>query len=950
MHKVCLVTEELADVGRSGGIGAAFKEMAIFLSLNGFQVDILYHEQAGLSDDAFVGAQNNYAQHGIKLEKLNWQNYVDVEASASGVSYAVYKRLADSKPKYDFIHFHDYKGIGFFSCAAKRHGLAFSDTQLVVQVHGPTRWTIDVNSTFFTHQDQLVIDWLERKSLAWADLLVAPSKYIADWVNRNFFYGSEKTISVIKNLCRSLTFRVRSPFVEGELGPRERCEVNEIVFFGRHEARKGIAIACDALDRLSTFIERRHIKVSFLGAPGNIGGQPSAIYFVEKSKKWGFPVNFHFGLGRTEAARYLASSRNSLLIIPSPVENSPYTVYEALLLNKPVICSSDGGGIELIHPDDRESACCKMTAEDLAIAIERVVSDGVRSARPSESIDEVEKAWLAFHTESFRRQSSGARIKEPPLITVGITHFERPQKLIDAYLSILRQTYNNFEIIVVDDGSSSQETLAALKYIEDVVVRTGGRLIRRENGYLGAARNTILREARGEFVVFLDDDDIARPQMLETLVRSVTVSQADVVTCLNVYMPETKRPNVLGGDDLGGRVSYFPLGGPLSLATEQNVFGSATSLIRRSLLEQIGGYTELKRVGYEDYELYIRLVQSGAKIEICPEVLFFYEVGRPSMISQTDMFRNHRRCFDALRFGENDSSWADYVSLGVGQKVATNSHNRAWWLNSQSKTAEKRLKLMRDNLGIEEYIKIASEIAAEEGCAHLANAFAHGLSFKATCESEHDEGMPSNPVPIFVSSGKPEYAKRVQLNEQLAEVRISIAVGRVEDAVEQLATYCEEHPYLPNEIKFVFAELACLELGHVEKPMLTRLVRAFQRCKCRSAEEDMSLVVLPILIAANDYGNVLDTLERVISDDEFEYKSRYPDIADAASTGSLSPFVHYVLHGQFEGRRGFERSKLAVSALAQKLKKRLSLDDIPAIRDGLKEKVGLRDKVLEAIA
>ncbi|MBC7323401.1 MAG: glycosyltransferase, partial [Acetomicrobium sp.] len=668
----------------------------LYLAGKGYRIDILYHDNEGEASDSFSAAQKFYTQHGIKLTKLDVQKYVDGEMSARAVSYAVYQFLKDPRLNYEFIHFHDYKGMGFFSCSAKHQRLAFDKTDLVVQIHGPTRWTIEANSAFFTHEDQLHIDYLERGSLRWADQLVAPSQYIAQWVNENFFPDSHKDIRVIKNLCRSLVSEIQAVVNESEASCEETADLSEIIIFGRHEDRKGISIACDALDHISDLIAKRGIKISFVGAPGSIFGQPSAIYFVEKAKKWKFPVNFHFGLNRSEAAAYLASSTNSLVVIPSPKENSPYTVLEALVLKKPILCSLEGGGAELVHPNDRHNACCLMTAEALAETIRGIIMHGLKPTRAAENLETIEDAWLSFHHHKTKEQR-GTAPTDKPMVTVGITHFERPKKAIDALISILRQTYQNFEVIMVDDGSSTPETLESLNYIETLLSRVGGRMIRRENGYLGAARNSILKEARGQYILFLDDDDVAMPEMLEKLVQSALETRADVTTCLNVFMPEDRRGDVLSGGDLGGRVSYFPLGGPLALAPEQNVFGSATSLIRRQALDKINGYTELKNVGHEDYELYIRLAQAGATIVVCPEALFFYEVGRPSMISQTGMVRNFRRCFDALDMHSGSYPFSDYINLSAGQKIAINSHNRNWWINGQKETSSIRHKIMQCN-------------------------------------------------------------------------------------------------------------------------------------------------------------------------------------------------------------------------------------------------------------
>nr|AIA92007.1 Glycos_transf_2 [uncultured Klebsiella sp.] len=85
-------------------------------------------------------------------------------------------------------------------------------------------------------------------------------------------------------------------------------------------------------------------------------------------------------------------------------------------------------------------------------------------------------------------------------MVLGITHYERPAKLLEAVMSAIRQSYRNLQIVVVDDGSSCPATLEALDKIEVILERAGGKLLRRENGYLGAARNTIAAATQSDYL------------------------------------------------------------------------------------------------------------------------------------------------------------------------------------------------------------------------------------------------------------------------------------------------------------------------------------------------------------------------------------------------------------------------------------------------------------------
>src|ERR687898_2245292 len=95
-----------------------------------------------------------------------------------------------------------------------------------------------------------------------------------------------------------------------------------------------------------------------------------------------------------------------------------------------------------------------------------------------------------------------------PLVTVVIPCYNQAHFLGEAIESVLSQSYEHFEIIVVDDGSTDETSEVASRY-------EGVRLIRQENRGLAGARNRGLEEAKGEYVVFLDADDRLLPGALE---------------------------------------------------------------------------------------------------------------------------------------------------------------------------------------------------------------------------------------------------------------------------------------------------------------------------------------------------------------------------------------------------------------------------------------------------
>src|SRR5919112_554735 len=114
----------------------------------------------------------------------------------------------------------------------------------------------------------------------------------------------------------------------------------------------------------------------------------------------------------------------------------------------------------------------------------------------------------ASQNTSTEKATAAHFISEEALVSVIIPCYNHAHYLDQAIESVLNQSYRNFEIIVVDDGSTDETSVVASRY-ERV------RLFQQENQGLSGARNRGLGEAKGEYVVFLDADDRLVPGALE---------------------------------------------------------------------------------------------------------------------------------------------------------------------------------------------------------------------------------------------------------------------------------------------------------------------------------------------------------------------------------------------------------------------------------------------------
>ena len=121
-----------------------------------------------------------------------------------------------------------------------------------------------------------------------------------------------------------------------------------------------------------------------------------------------------------------------------------------------------------------------------------------------------------------------------PTVSIVMPVWKSERYIAEAVKSVLGQTFEAFELLIVDDGSPDG-SLDICRAFSDPRIR----YLRQENRGLAAARNTGLRHARGEFIAFLDSDDIWEPEKLERHVAHLRSSPGVGVSfCYSVFVDE----------------------------------------------------------------------------------------------------------------------------------------------------------------------------------------------------------------------------------------------------------------------------------------------------------------------------------------------------------------------------------------------------------------------------
>jgi glycosyltransferase involved in cell wall biosynthesis len=221
-----------------------------------------------------------------------------------------------------------------------------------------------------------------------------------------------------------------------------------------------------------------------------------------------------------------------------------------------------------------------------------------------------------------------------PLVSVITPTHKRPDMLAEALASVRAQTFEDYEIIVVSVGEGLEMGKRSLA----VATEFGARWFMLPKGNPSVARNFAVRRAEGEWMAFLDDDDIWLPYKLERQLAAAGKERADMVSCDYVeFLPD-------GYENI--RQPRLPEGWIYPKGTSHHIWWAQPSsvLLRKTVFDRIGGFDPYQRYA-EDIDLWRRVSWQHALYQV-EEVLMRCRCGHASMM------RNRRAayCYDLRHF------------------------------------------------------------------------------------------------------------------------------------------------------------------------------------------------------------------------------------------------------------------------------------------------------------
>lgn len=514
----------------------------------------------------------------------------------------------------DLIEFCDYRGEAFDFLS----DLHPSRPLVLARLHTPTSVVASFNRS---QLPAAALEEYEHIALRRVDAWLAPSQAVL----------RETTARVGETRpALSSPHAVDPLFLRPHLSaPREQPEV---LYVGRLEQRKGVETLVRAASAFLAACPEMRLKL--IGADTPYGPACSSTqHYLQGllTPELRAKIDFVGPVGREALiASYL---RARFCVFPSLFENFPNTCLEAMALGAPIVAGANSGMAEmlehgvsgrLVPSGDVEALAREMIDLNRADPETRTrmgaaAAQRVRARYSPQVIAEETEALYAGLLASHRAASAAAPLVArsrtatqdaagpAPRVAVIIPCYNHGAFLAEAVQSARDQTHAPSEITIVDDGSTDANT----QRVVEQLAADGLCVIRQENHGLSAARNRGVRSTAAPFFVPLDADDRLEPTFIERLL-----------------------PPLLQDVGLGYCYSGVRFFGALQGAWETPAYDPrrllvenlsvATAVVRRAAFDEVGGYREDMRGGFEDWDFWIALLAQGFHGQRVDAPLFSY--------------------------------------------------------------------------------------------------------------------------------------------------------------------------------------------------------------------------------------------------------------------------------------------------------------------------------------
>ncbi len=541
----------------------------------------------------------------------------------------------------DLIESQDYVAISYY---AQQRQMLESDylpgVPFVLHLHSPDFILQRANQEPEYLLPQYWHGRMVKANLVAADAIVSPSHYLAEQVSDEL---AEHDLEVT---------RIPYPWTDPASDQAEgnTPDPSRVLYLGRLEYRKGVVQLLRACENLWRDGSGFTLEMAGGDTPYTPRGEMMGA-FIRRRYRHRIESGQLRLLGQIEQPALFAEICGvGTVVIPSVWENFPNTCIESMMFGKVTVVSKHGGQAEMVGSDERCGFCFDWSVPGefetrlqgaLALSETERAAIGRRARARIEELchpDRVIPARIA-HFESVlaarrpraffpfidRESATGGvneRIPEtggePGRVSVIVPFYNLANYLGETLESVRASDYADIETIVVDDGSTDTESIALLERYEANPPMRDLRIVHKANAGLAAARNTGAEAATGEFLVFLDADDLVEPAFIS---RAVTICRR----YQNVHVVYSWERYFQDSDDIW---PTWNLEFPYLLGKNQ---APARALVRRDAYLAFGRNKSRMAYNYEDYDGWVSLVAAGCGGVSIPECLVRYRLRKDSL-------------------------------------------------------------------------------------------------------------------------------------------------------------------------------------------------------------------------------------------------------------------------------------------------------------------------------
>lgn len=517
------------------------------------------------------------------------------------------------------IFFGDHPSDGFIAIQAKQTGLAFAETTLNVLLSGPECWQREQNLSWPTDPYQaLKNDFTTRYCCEKADRLYSLDPSVLHW-------------------CRLVGWSL-APVIERDYPAPKPAATHPsvattgLIFCGSLAPGHGLALLLQTLRQLfksepwpelRTLILREHVATpppQMLASTKLIGAFEAEFPHLHLELKLDPPV----GDG--------APLSDFAVMMSTQYRQMPYEVVHFLSLGCPVLLSRN-------IPHQSWDTLLKWQFDKNPTSLQKALSS-LRSlplvpTSHHHQQQQVNRSW------SSGPPSHSRPITGTPLVSVCIPFYNHGAYLPALLDSLAANIYPHFEVIVVNDGSTDPESLKTFTAESTRFGHYPWQFLSKPNSGPGATRNFAAEQAQGDYLLFMDADNVARPEMISLFAQGMLTAGADILTC---HFGGFKTPSPVPNQE--PELPYRPLGPCLELALLENVLGDSNLCIKRSVFESLGGFVTDNQTSCEDWELLVNALMQGYRLDVIPQILFWYRILPQSRSRTHSLYYSHRRIME----------------------------------------------------------------------------------------------------------------------------------------------------------------------------------------------------------------------------------------------------------------------------------------------------------------